>query len=132
MLAEPWVVAFDPKPMGIRSERHPPPTTRGPEGLVDEPSINVSCPDQCTEVVPEVTDHSCGAVWNMRGLYPVSQREEDFKLVPGKALGVPVIRDPVHLFDSTCTPLESELAVDRQKGDGEHDPAQGRPEPLRA
>jgi hypothetical protein len=90
----------------------------------------VPCPDQRSDVVPEVTDQPRGAVRNLLGLHPLLQREEDFKLVPRKALRVPVVRDPVHLLEGVCASGDTELPVDPEERYREDDATQRRPEPL--
>jgi len=123
MLAEPRVAVLHAKTSGIWSERHPPPTARSPEGFVDEPSINVSCPNQRSDIVPEVTDHPRRAVRHMLGLHPLLQRDQDFKLVPRKALRVPFVPDPVHLLEGACAASDAELPVDPEERDREDDAA---------
>ena len=58
--------------------------------------------------------------------------QEDLQLVPREALGVPVVRDPVHLLEGVRASGETELTVDPDERNREDEPAQGRPEPLRA
>jgi len=92
----------------------------------------VPAPDERRGLLPEASDDICGSGRDVGRVSSIPLRNEQVDLVADHSLGVEFPLEGVELLVGGRAPCDPKLSIDREEGDDEDEPAQRRPEPLRA
>jgi hypothetical protein len=115
-----------------RGQDDPPVLAGDPAGVRDETTIEVAGSDERPKAIPVVGERRDGSTRDSRGLHAVPERSPNGQLVQEESLRGQFTNKRIDLGDGPLTPLQPQLAEDRDERDCGHDPAQGRPEPFRS